>query len=865
VNQLKKIAACLAKGAIAAMLVHGVASAQGVPPVNDQCKPYSTTVSSGGFGTWGYSPDEVCAKLADTGSPTKAWWAGGPVNGGRDFTTATPVGVTPTGPGSWYCKVKFVTVNVQTGELNEAESGTRDMEAALGPSCTPPCPPGFNWDTARGGCYRHKDVYQGEPQACPKKKNPIYPLTGVKVQDVDLGASVGGHALTLTYDSSTRLVGAPDTANWRVPAMYALGQTWRTSLHKSITVQSTNGLPGTANSSVLLQRSSGIASAGGSGSDDCQGGGAADVVRYVGLAGRPYAVTFSGLIGTLIDTKAMTVETYNEVGGAATVHSARGGVLTYTYSDANTPPAVAPMPGLLIAVTDAFGRSIQFTYETLSNIDPMRVDSGPRVRRIIYNGETLVEIDNSGSEGRLRRLMWPDGPERTFLYEHALYWPMTGIVDENERRFATYGYDGAGRAISTEHAGGVGLALVSYESPPAWSVSETVSGNTICRVHSLTAPTGTSVMTELGQINELGAASVQGKVALTSQSQPAGSGCAATVSGQDHDANGNVARRDDFNAGRSCYQHDLTRNVELVRVEGLPAGSSCSVVGNGSSLPAGSRKLSTQWHPDWELQAKIAAPGRITTHVYNGQPDPFNSNAVASCAPATAVLPGGKPIAVLCKRVEQATTDASGAQGFSAALQAGVANRVTTWTYNQHGQVLTESGPRTDVSNITTYAYYSDTVFASSGPDVPGHTIGDLKSITNALGKITQFTQYNKHGQLLQSIDGNGVVTSHVYDTKMRRLMSTTVAGNTANYSYDRVGQLKRITQPDASYVGFDYDDAHRQVAVYDHKGNRIEYTLDKAGNKTAQKVKDPAGVLKRQMTQSIDALGRVQQTTGRE
>ena len=56
-----------------------------------------------------------------------------------------------------------------------------------------------------------------------------------------------------------------------------------------------------------------------------------------------------------------------------------------------------------------------------------------------------------------------------------------------------------------------------------------------------------------------------------------------------------------------------------------------------------------------------------------------------------------------------------------------------------------------------------------------------------------------------------------------------------------------------------------RQTAVFDHLGNRIEYTLDNAGNRIAEQVKDPGGVLSRQLSRSIDALRRVQQTTGRE
>jgi hypothetical protein len=53
--------------------------------------------------------------------------------------------------------------------------------------------------------------------------------------------------------------------------------------------------------------------------------------------------------------------------------------------------------------------------------------------------------------------------------------------------------------------------------------------------------------------------------------------------------------------------------------------------------------------------------------------------------------------------------------------------------------------------------------------------------------------------------------------------------------------------------------------AVYDHKGNRITYTLDNAGNRTVAKTTDPQNVLRRQLTKIPDALGRIQQITGRE
>jgi uncharacterized protein RhaS with RHS repeats len=91
------------------------------------------------------------------------------------------------------------------------------------------------------------------------------------------------------------------------------------------------------------------------------------------------------------------------------------------------------------------------------------------------------------------------------------------------------------------------------------------------------------------------------------------------------------------------------------------------------------------------------------------------------------------------------------------------------------------------------------------------------------------------------------------------------VGGETTTYTYDAAGQLKKVIFDNGTWVGFDYDDAHRQVAAYDNKANRIDYVLDNAGNQTEQHVKDPAGALKRGLARAMDALGRAQQSTGRE
>ena len=58
-------------------------------------------------------------------------------------------------------------------------------------------------------------------------------------------------------------------------------------------------------------------------------------------------------------------------------------------------------------------------------------------------------------------------------------------------------------------------------------------------------------------------------------------------------------------------------------------------------------------------------------------------------------------------------------------------------------------------------------------------------------------------------------------------------------------------------------DAPHRLTAIPDHKGNRIDYTLDAMGNRTAEQVTDPGGVLVKNIARVIDALNRVERITG--
>jgi YD repeat-containing protein len=201
----------------------------------------------------------------------------------------------------------------------------------------------------------------------------------------------------------------------------------------------------------------------------------------------------------------------------------------------------------------------------------------------------------------------------------------------------------------------------------------------------------------------------------------------------------------------------------------------------------------------------------------------------------------------------QATTDANGAQGFSATL-AGTP-RTWTYTYNANGSVLTVNGPRTDVSDITTYAYYAN-------DDIDPAKRGNVATITNAAGQTTSITAYNPHGQPLTIVDPNTLTTTLTYDER-QRLNTRSVGGELTTYDYDGVGQVTKMTLPDGSFLSYSYDAAHRLTGIQDNAGNRIAYTLDAMGNRTLEQVFDPVNTLAQTRSRAYSNLNRLFQELG--
>jgi RHS repeat-associated protein len=269
-----------------------------------------------------------------------------------------------------------------------------------------------------------------------------------------------------------------------------------------------------------------------------------------------------------------------------------------------------------------------------------------------------------------------------------------------------------------------------------------------------------------------------------------------------HDSNGNVTSRTDYNGAATTYQFHLPRNLETSRTEayGTPRA----------------RTIATTWHSTYRLPTSITEPGRTASLTYDSA-----GNVLTKTVTDTTVVPN--------------------------------TSRTWTYTYNSFGQVLTADGPRTDVSDLTTYTYYNCAT---------GYQCGQVNTISNALGHVMTYNIYNAHGHPLTITDANGLVTTLTYDLR-QRLTSRTVGSEQTIFEYWPTGLLKRATLPDGSYVAYTYDAAHRLTGINDSENNHIAYTLDAMGNRTKEEVFDPSNTLAQTRTRVFNTLNRLAQELG--
>ncbi|WP_185633778.1 RHS repeat-associated core domain-containing protein [Burkholderia sp. Bp9012] len=489
-------------------------------------------------------------------------------------------------------------------------------------------------------------------------------------------------------------------------------------------------------------------------------------------------------------------EQYNAQGQLQSVTDPTGQGITLTYSTATTPVAVAPKADLLLTVTDTQGRQLSFTYNPQGNLAQV----------VLPDGGTLA-YGYDASTGNLTSVKYPDGKTLQYLYNESsltgggsIPGALTGVIDEAGVRYETTGYNyySSGAAVSSSFAGGADATKVSVGYGPSAAV---------------TTPLGANVT-----LNSTG---ILGAYKQGSINQACGAQCNAPYKSNTYDANGYPATATDFNGHitKTTYDANGLLDQEI-----------------DASGTAQQRTTTTTWN------TALRVP--LTRVVQDN-----NGHTVASTA---WVYSSAAETLARCE-IDPTNTAAT---GYTCSNTGSVPAGVRRWTYTYCtavdstqcpivGLMLTATGPRTDLNQITSYSYYLTASAVSCGtPGAACYQPGDLKSVTNALGQTTTYASYDGAGRVTRSIDPNGVMTDLTY-TPRGWLASRTVRANadgsassgdaTTSMTYTPFGAVATVTDPDGVAIAYSYDQAHRLTKIADALGNSIQYTLDASGNRTAE------------------------------
>jgi RHS repeat-associated protein len=534
----------------------------------------------------------------------------------------------------------------------------------------------------------------------------------------------------------------------------SLGNNWRSTYDRYLSVTSSGGVA----AAISAQRANG------------------QVLRFASSAGN--WVSDSDVDVQLVQTGATTwtltdhddtVETYSvnvfDEALLTSIQARNGYTQTLQYNTSNQ----------LTSVVDTYGHILSLAYlggllQTVTTPDNL-------VLTYTYtaagDGNILTSVSYSTTPTTIQ----------TYLYENtSLPFALTGIVDEDGNRYATWSYDSNGRALSSQHAGGVDLTTVAYDD---------TTGNR-------------TVTNALGQQMLYKFTTLQNVPKVTEIDRLASSTTGPATRKFTYDNNGYTASTTDWNGNLLTYVNDI---------HGQPTTID-EAVGTAQA-----RVTNVTYLSNYHLPSQIVTPGLTTSFVY----DTSGNLLTKTLTDTTATV------------VPYSTNGTS-----------------RTWAYTWSNFLLASmKGPRTDVSELTSYTYDSS---------------GALTKVTNALNQVTQITQHTPGGLPQTLVDPNGVTTTLSYDARLR-LLSRTISTNagplTTAHSYDAVGNLMKTTLPDGSALANTYDAAHRLIGITDLFGQSTNYALDALGDRTRIQVANGSSVVQFQHSATFDALGRILQDIG--
>lgn len=459
----------------------------------------------------------------------------------------------------------------------------------------------------------------------------------------------------------------------------------------------------------------------------------------------------------------------------------------YLYTTAEDTREKYDTSGKLIRVEARGGRSLDFTYDVTNRLIQVNDESG-----------RSIDFSYNGSDSTILGITTPDG---VFSYSYGLFGNLI-TVTKPDALTRTYHYENTSLAnaltgITDEK--GTRFATYGYDTQGRGILSEHAGG---VENYSIAYNTDGSVTTTnpLGKQTTYHFETILGVRKVVSVEGHASTYCAAANQAYTYDARGFVQSKTDWNGNQTRYVYDQ-RGLVTSMTEA--AGSSAE------------RTINYTYDTVYRLPTVINESGKVTSFSYDAQG----------------------------RVMDMTITDSGTGQ-----------SRITAYTYHPNstdtqghtilGRLASINGPRTDVNDVTLFAY--DAGF-------------NLISITNALNHKTDILIRDAAGRPTLIKDSNGVNTAMIYDA-MGRLTKMTRGTAATSYVYDQRGLLTKVTFPNGAFLNYVYDNARRLTQV-SNSNSKIVYTLDKAGNRIAEFYRDNTNAIHYQKNQQFDELSRLMQS----
>ncbi|NIJ75622.1 RHS repeat-associated protein [Xanthomonas campestris] len=637
------------------------------------------------------------------------------------------------------------------------------------------CPAGFDPNPNNFMTCIRRPIDPGKNNECDASTsgsctagNPVNFFTGAKLQkDIDFSAPATKLQFVRFYTSG----------NIGLDAGSPLGIEWRHSYMRSIRANLTSG-----SKTVLLTRPSGnsyLFKNEGSGKWHAESD-----VRYVLEEVREDGA----LVNWHVHAPDQTIEEFDAAGNLQKIDYPDGDFVTLRYTE-----------GKISAVTDATGRSLTFAYK-YGQLDFITLPDG---QSLTYAFDDKNRLQSASTQG---------GSVRSYFYQNKEFpSALTGIVDEQGIRFASWEYDQSGRGTRSYHGAAsdpIDDTKIAYDQSSATVTS------------ALGASSSFAMTVSYGRA----------KFASATAHCPA-CGTSQSIKSQTYDVLGYADVKQYFNGTKvdEDYNARGLRTLETTSRDGLTI-----------------KTVAVDWHP--------TLPTPVARSIYSSAGDLYQKQEWTLTQRGqilTSTITDGKTGTVrkdMSSFCEQSDVD-------------------TGSSCPRIGLQLTAQHYDGALWQATRFNYYmaDDAGCASTTSSCP-HRKGDLWKVTNALGQVTEYLAYDGAGRPLSIKDTNGIVTDYTYHPRGWLTASKVRGSDASSEADDRItridywptGLVKQVTQPDGAFTAFTYDAAHRLTDITDNAGNTVHYTLDNAGNRVKEDTQDAAGTLKRTLSRVYNQLGQL-------